>query len=287
MALDYEMLMGLGPRETLQDLTRRDTMLYALGVGAAADAPTDRSELQFVYEDGLRALPTMAGIMAYPGFWAKDPKYGLDWPKVLHGEQSVEIHRPLPVEGRIRGVTTIDEIYDKGADKGAILYETRKIYDADDEHVATCRRSLFLRGDGGFGGRADGAPRPHPSPNRDPDLSATATTRHDQALLYRLSGDYNPLHADPDVAAGAGFRAPILHGMATYGVAGRVLLKALCANDPARLKRLDARFSSPVYPGETLQVEIWREGKGRAAYRARVLERDVIVLQNGDMEFGD
>ena len=287
MPLDYDMLMGLEPIETLQDLTRRDTMLYALGVGAAAEAPTDRSELQFVYEDGLKALPTMAVVMAYPGFWAMEPKYGLTWQKLLHGEQSTEIHRPLPVEGRLRGVTAIDAIYDKGAEKGAVMYHSRKIYDGAGEHVATCRQSSFLRADGGFGGSSEGAPQPHPIPDRAPDLTLTATTRPDQALLYRLSGDYNPLHADPDVATGAGFKAPILHGLGTYGVVGRVLLKALCANEPALLKRLDVRFSSPVYPGETLQADVWREGEGRAAFRARVLERDVTVLQNGYMEFGD
>jgi acyl dehydratase len=288
MALNYDFLMGLEPIVVRQTLTVRDTILYALGVGAAADAPTDPAELRFVYEDGLKALPTMAVVLGYPGFWAKDPKYGLDWRKALAGEQSIELHRPLPVAADIRGVTTIDEIYDKGAAKGAVVYSSRKIYDEGaGELLATVRSALFLRGDGGFGGKSEGAPVPHPIPQRAADVVARRGTRPEQALIYRLSGDLNPLHADPAVAAQAGFRAPILHGMATYGVAGRAALQVLCDNIPERLRRFDARLTSPVYPGETLEVEIWREGGGRAALRVRVIERDVTVLQNGLIEFGD
>ena len=288
MALDYAFLMGLPPMETRHEYAWRDTILYALGVGAASEAPLDESELRFVYEEGLQALPSMAVVLAYPGFWAKDPKYGITWQKLLHGEQMVTLHKPLPVEGKLLGVTTIDEIYDKGADKGAIIYSTRRIYDqAGGDLLATVGQSGFLRADGGFGGKAEGAPKPHPTPERAPDETVRLPTRADQALLYRLSGDYNPLHADPAVATQAGFPVPILHGLCTYGVAGRAVLKALCDNRPERLKRLDVRFSSPVFPGETLEVDLWREGDGRAAYRARVLERNVIVLQNGYAEFGD
>lgn len=286
MAFDYDYLMGLPPMETRQTLTGRDTILYALGVGAALDAPTDPAELQFVYEAGLKALPTMAVVLAYPGFWAKEPKYGLTWQKSLQGEQSIELHRPLPVEASLRGVTTIDEIYDKGPEKGAVLFSSRRIYDdASDELIATVRQCSFLRGDGGFGGRSDGAPQPHPVPDRAPDAVVRLRTRPEQALIYRLSGDDNPLHADPVVAAQGGFPAPILHGLATYGFAGRAALKALCDNQPERLRRFDVRFSSPVFPGEELDVAIWREGRGRAALRARAVQRDVVVLQNGYIEF--
>jgi acyl dehydratase len=288
MALDYDFLMGQPPMINRQVLTARDTILYALGVGAAMDAPTDPEELRFVYESGLKALPTMAVVLAYPGFWAGDPKYGLAWQKILHGEQSIELHRTLPVEGTLRGETTIDAIYDKGADKGAILYSSRRITDeATGELIATARQSTFLRGDGGFGGQSEGAPQPHPTPAREPDVTLRMVTREGQALVYRLSGDANPLHIDPEVAVRAGFPRPIFHGLGTYGVVGRAALKALCGNQPERLKRFDARFSSPVYPGETLDVAIWREGPGRAALRARAVERDLVVLQNGYVEFED
>lgn len=286
MPLDYARIMGFEPFETIHNLTVRDTILYALGVGVGAEAPTDPEELKYVYEDRLQALPTMAVVLAYPGFWARDPKYGLTWQKLLHGEQSIEIHRPLPVEGRLRGVTRIDEIYDKGADKGAVLFSSREIYGEDGERLATCRQSTFLRADGGFGGRSDGAPRPHPIPDRAPDLTVRAATRPDQALIYRLSGDDNPLHIDPAVAAEGGFERPILHGLAAFGVVGRALLKALCDDQPGQMKTLDVRFSSPVYPGDVFEIDIWREGDGQAAFRARVPARGVVAQQNGRVAFG-
>lgn len=289
MALDYDRLMGMAPMETRHELSRRDTMLYALGVGAALGGPTDPGELQFVYEDGLKALPTMAAVLAYPGFWAKDPRYGLTWQKILHGEQSIELHRELPVEGVLRGVTSIDEIYDKGAAKGALMLSSRRIYnEADGDLIATVRQSSFLRGDGGFGGGPGGAvPAPRALPDRPADILLQMLTRPEQALIYRLSGDYNPLHADPAVATQGGFPAPILHGLATYGVAGRGVLRALCGNDSTRLRRYDVRFSSPVFPGETLALEIWREGPGEAAMRARVVERDLQVLGAGYVQFDE
>jgi acyl dehydratase len=288
MPFDYQKLMASPPLESVHDLTSRDTILYALGVGVAAKDATDPAELQYVYEEGLKALPTMAVVLAYPGFWLQQPQYGVNWRKVLHGEQSIEIHRaPLAPAGKFRGVTTMDEIYDKGADKGAVLFSSRRIYAQSGEHIATARQSTFLRGDGGFGGKADGAPKPHPLPDRAPDLNVRASTFLSQALLYRLSGDYNPIHADPKAARQGGFDRPILHGLATYGVVGRALVKAVCGDAPERFRRMDVRFSSPVYPGETFEIDIWREGAGKAAFRVRVAERDVVVLQNGYMEYGD
>ncbi len=288
MPLDYSKVMALPPIETRQQWTFRDTILYALGVGVASEVCTDHGELQYVYEAGLKTLPTMVVALAYPGFWLQRPEYGATWPMVLHGEQSIEIHRsPLPVEGGFYGVTTIDEIFDKGAQKGAILLSTRRIYSDVGEHVATTRQSSFLRGDGGFGGRSDGAPKPHALPDREPDYSIKAPTRIDQALLYRLSGDYNPVHADPEIAMQGGFDRPILHGLATYGVVGRALTKSLCDDIPERFRRMDARFASPVFPGETFEIDVWRETPGAASFRARVIERDIVVLNNGYLEFGD
>lgn len=288
MPLNYDRLMNFAPIESIHEYTTRDTILYALGVGIGAERPTDPCELQYVYEDGLRALPTMAVVLAHPGFWAKDPKYGLTWQRLLHGEQSIQIHLPLPTAARVRGVTSIDEIYDKGADKGAVLYSSRRIFmDVTGDHLATVTQSMFLRADGGFGGRADGAPKPHPVPNRPADLTVQVATPVNQALLYRLSGDFNPLHVDPKFAAEAGFNQPILHGLAAYGMVGRALIRELCDDVPGRLCRLDVRFSSPVYPGETLLIEIWREGSRRASFTVRAAKREVIVQQNGYAEFND
>lgn len=285
MAFAYDRLLTF-TREIEQRYTVRDTLLYALGTGAGIDADAP-AKLRFVYEDGLQALPTMSTVLAAPGFWQCEEQFGIDWRRVLHGEQSVTMHRPLPVEGHVAAQLKVDAIYDKGAGKGALLYSTRELYDrATGDHLATIRQGSFLRGNGGQGGLTEGAPAPHPVPaDRAPDLSVTLPTRPEQALIYRLSGDYNPLHADPAVAAAAGFAAPILHGLAAYGLVGRAVLGALCDDDGARLKRLDVRFSSPVYPGETIVTDIWQDAPGRASVRARVAERDTVVLNNGYAEY--
>ncbi|KTE84481.1 MaoC family dehydratase [Sphingopyxis sp. HXXIV] len=276
MAIDPDYLLSMPPIVTRQVLTPRDTILYALGIGA--------TELDFLFEERLKALPTMAVTLGYPGFIWRDPALGANWQKILHGEQSTILHAPLPVEGEIVGSTVVEALYDKGADKGALAMVTREIHDGAGTHLATSRSMTFLRGDGGFGGSAEGVPAPHAIPDRAPDAVVTLTTAANQALIYRLSGDLNPLHIDPDVARAGGFEAPILHGLATYGVIGRALLAARCGNEPARLKRLDGRFSSPVTPGETIETSIWDEEGGKLAFRARVVERDKIVFTNGYAE---
>lgn len=286
MPIDYERLMRLPSRITRQTYTQRDTILYALGIGAGQDLSRNPDELKFVYEIGLEALPTMAVVLAYPGFWQKEPGYRLTWQKILHGDQSIVLHRPLGAAGVVRGETTIDAIYDKGSDKGALLCSRREIYDdATGGHLATVRQSSFLRADGGFGGPGGKAPPPAAIPDRPPDMRELMGTRTEQALIYRLSGDDNPLHADPRVAAAADFERPILHGLCTYGFAGRALVRRLCGYVPAKLLRMDARFSSPVFPGETIRIDIWDLADGRANFRASATERDRVVIDNGYAEY--
>lgn len=285
MPFDYDTLMRWPIPERRQSYDKRDTMLYALGAGAAQQ--DEEADLRFVYEKGLVALPTMAVVLGNSA-WMREPGTGIDMVKLLHGEQSLTLHRPLPVEGTLVSHSKVEEIYDKGADKGAVMYTSRKLVDAaSGELVATIGSAVFLRGNGGFGGKADGPHRPHPAPDgsREPDIRVSMPTRRDQVFLYRLSGDYNPLHADPAVAKRAGFERPILHGLCSYAIAGRAILRAFCGNDPARLKRLDVRFSNPVLPGETLEVEIWREGPGQAAFRVKIAGRGKIALNNGYAEF--
>lgn len=277
MPLDPEKLLGLPPVETRQHLTPKDVMLYALGIGA--------DELAFTYEENLLALPTMASVIASPGFVWRDPSYGVDWKRLLHGETSLEIHAPLPVEGELLGRTAITSLYDKGAEKGAIAYQTRTITDATGRMLATVRNASFLRGDGGFGGNSNGQPVPNPVPERTADLVRRLPTAINQAMLYRLSGDFNPIHADPEAARAGGFPRPILHGLCSFGIAGRAVLGMLCGNAPHRLRRIDVRFSSPVFPGETIETQIWHVGNGTAAFRATVPERNVVVLNNGYVEF--
>jgi len=286
MAIDVEKLMSW-PFEAIEhSYTERDTILYALGLGFGAD-PMDEEQLRFVFEEpALSALPTMAVVLAYPGFWVRDPESGIDWVKILHGEQGLTLHAPLPASGTVVATTKVTQILDKGADKGAIIYTSRTISDlATGQKLATVRASAFGRGDGGFGGPTGPSPEPHPIPEREPDEVCDLPTLPQAALIYRLSGDYNPLHASPTVARDAGFERPILHGLCTYGVAGHAILKTQCGYDPAKLKSMDLRFSAPVYPGETIRTEMWREG-GVVAFRARALERGIVVLNNGRAEVG-
>jgi len=260
--------------------TEKDTILYALGLGCGSD-PGEPDDLKFVYEQGLLALPTMAVVLASPGNWLGSKESTVDYTKVLHGEQYLTLHRPLPAAGKVVGRGRIVDLLDKGKDKGAVLYAERTIIDkASGAPIATMTSAAMLRGDGGFGGKPGPQPAPHPTPERAPATHVDIKTHPNSALIYRLSGDWNPLHADPKVAAAGGFKTPILHGLCTYGVAGRAIVRACCGNDPSRLKSLQVRFSSPVFPGETIRTEMWPAG-GEVAFRARVVERDVVVLNNG------
>jgi acyl dehydratase len=287
MAIDYARLMNWRFPPVRHTLTRNDCILYALGVGLGFD-PLDAAQLRFLYEDRLAALPTMAAVLAYPGYWVKDPATGIDWLRVVHGEQAITLHRPLPVEGELVGRSRVTGIVDKGAGKGAVLYSERRISDAaTGELYATLAMSAFCRGDGGFA-KPGGAPSgpgwaAHPIPERAADAICDLPTVPQQALLYRLNGDYNPLHADPAVARAAGFERPILHGLCTLGIAGHALLRTCCDYDPARMRSLALRFSAPVFPGETIRTEMWRDG-GIVSFRARAVERDVVVLNNGRAE---
>lgn len=285
MTIDYQRLKNWPFEDVVQRYTFKDSILYALGVGLGEN-PVDPQELKFLYEDGLKALPTLAVVLSRPGFWVRDPRSGVDWKKVLHGEQGLILHRPLPPEGELSARTKIEEIVDKGPGKGALIYSSRTLVDTTTrEPICTLTSTTFCRGDGGFGGPSGPSPAPRSIPERAPDLTCDLPTSRRAALIYRLSGDYNPLHVDPAVAKAAGFHEPILHGLGTYGVAGHALLRVLCDYDPSRLSRMDVRFSSPVFPGETIRTEIWRTGAGQAAFRSRVVQRDVVVLNNGYAEY--
>ena len=288
MTFDPEKILKLPPIETMAEHNVRDVILYALGVGVGIESATSAETLQFVYEENIDVLPTMATVLASPGFWAKEPRYGIDWKRVLHGEQFIQFHKPLPVEGVLASVINIEDIYDKGPDKGAVMYSRREIYDSrSGDHLATERKSAFLRGDGGKGGRTDASPPVHPVPERPSDIQVAMPTREDQALLYRLSGDYNPLHIDPDIAEQAKFPVPILHGLCTYGVAGRALLRELAKGNVSKLNSMSCRFSAPVYPGETIVTEIWKLERGLASFQCRVAEREVLVLTHGRAGYSD
>ena len=283
MPIDYEKLMGwrFEPIEhTYQD---KDTILYALGVGFGTNV-TDDNELGFLYEDNLVAMPTMASVLATPGFWLKDPETGVDWKQVLHGEQFLAVHKPLPTAGTVTGELRVTNLIDKGADKGAVLFLERILYDnATGDLLCTLSATTMLRGDGGFGGPEGKVPKPASIPDREPDLVCDLPTLTQAAAIYRLCGDRNPLHIDPAVAAAAGFDRPILHGLCTYGVACHAILKSVCDYRPEAVRSFNVRFSAPVYPGETIRTQIWKQERS-LAFRASVVERDVVVLNNGSAE---
>ena len=286
MAIDYQALKNWRIGDIDHHYTQRDVMLYALGVGIGAD-PVDPAQLRFVYEEGLCVLPSFALVMGYPGFWIRDPTIGVDWTKVLNVEQGIVMHRPLPTGGHVIGRNRVEEIFDKGADKGALVYTSRDVVDAQSgQLLCQVTQTIMCRGDGGFGGPAMQTPRPTaPVPDTPPTMFFDMKTLPQAALIYRLSGDYNPLHADPQVARSVGFAQPILHGAALFGIATYSLLRLLCNGMPAGLKQMNVRFSSPVYPGETVRTELWKTGAGQAVFRARVLERNVVALNGGTARF--
>ena len=280
MNIDYQRLLDWSLPEVRQTYTVRDSQRYALAVGLGAD-PLDTRQLPFVYEQDPRALPMQAVVLGYPGFWMKDPATGVDWVRLVHAEQGLRLHRPLPASGEVIGRTRVVGINDKGPGKGAIVYSQRTLHDAaSDALIATLDSSTFCRGDGGCGGSDAPPMRLAPTPERAPDAVCELPTLPQQALLYRQCGDFNPLHADPDVARAAGFERPILHGLCTFAVAGHALLRTLCDYDPARLTELQVRFSAPVYPGETLRTEIWSDADA-VAFRTLAVERNVVVLSHG------
>jgi acyl dehydratase len=281
--LDYEKLMALELAPIEHSYGAKDVMLYALGVGLGQD-PTDEDQLRFVYEKNLQVLPTFAVVLGYSPYSFRRPELGITWSHVVHGEHGLRLHKPIPVQGTVIGQVRILDVVDKGEDRGALIYSERTITDkASGDLLATITQTTFCRADGGFGGPKRDTPPPHQIPVRAPDAICNLPTRPEAALIYRLSGDINPLHAEPAFAQAAGYPRPILHGLATFGVAGHALLKAMCGYDPARLTAMSCRFSAPVYPGETIRTEMWRDG-AVVSFRARVIERDVIVINNGRAE---
>jgi acyl dehydratase len=283
MAIDYDIIKSWRIAPVRQRYERRDTIIYNLGIGAGALEKLGDADLTLVWEDRLRALPTMVAVLAQNAYWFDDPRTGFTWEHSVHGEQSIEWHAPLPPEGDVISHCQVEELFDKGIGRGALLVTRRTLVsEPSGIELATIRQTVFFRRDGGFGGTAI-APKPRPVPNGAPHLRRSLVTRPEQAILYRLSGDRFPLHIDPAFARRGGFEEPILHGLCTYGVAGAAIVDALCHGDGNRLRRLDARFSAPAFPGERIDTSIWRLGPNEASYRCLVGDR--IVIDNGYARF--
>lgn len=279
MPLIYDELMATTVVDLPLSYSDTEAILYAMSVGLGRD-PLDTRELPYVYEHGphLRIVPTFASVLVPDMF---PPDLGWDFNQVLHAEQRMQIYRPLPAAADLLITKRVVGAYDWGPRKGAlVLFEAEGRLVSDDTVLFTLGCTVMARGDGGFGGPPGKGPKPHRVPRREPDLSCDSETRKDQALLFRLTGDRNPLHADPAVAARGGFEAPILHGMCTYGVACHAILKTICDYDYTLIESFEARFSAPVLPGDTITTDMWQDGNV-ISFRCTVKERDSVVLRNG------
>ena len=289
MAIDPSAI-GAVTEPKIYDWTERDTLLYALGVGAGT------GDLAYTTENShdipQQVLPTFA-VICCMGFAAAPLVGSFNWGMLLHGSQEIRLSAPLPASGSLSVVAEVADIQDKGAGKNAIhILRARGTAPATGAQVAATLTTLVIRGDGGFGGQPGQRAAAPEFPDREPDARIALPTRDDQALIYRLSGDRNPLHSDPWFAREmAGFPTPILHGLCTYGVAGRALLAELAGGQAARLTAVAARFSAPVFPGETLTTSIWRTESGRAVYRTEASGPDGsntrVVLDDGVAHYTD
>ncbi len=279
MTIDYDRLMNFDIPEISQTYGPEEVARYGLSVGLGQD-PMNLRQLAYVgaRSDDCRVMPAIVNVLGHPGFWLSDPATGVNAVRIVHGEQGMTIHNTIPLEGTVIAKTRVTGLVDKGEGKGALLYYEKLVRDAGtDTHLATCRGTTFLRGDGGFGGPDGPVRQPHQLPNSAPDHVFEAPTRPEQALHYRWNGDPNPLHLDPRIAQQAGFDRPILHGLCSFGCAAHALLAVLCDYEAERFGAMDARFTAHVFPGETLRTEIWKDG----SFRTRAVERDTVVIGNG------
>ncbi|MDH3640689.1 MAG: MaoC/PaaZ C-terminal domain-containing protein [Gammaproteobacteria bacterium] len=286
---DVEEALSKESEELPGDYSDRDSLLYAVAIGMGRD-PLDPKELEYVCETvGSRVVPTAATVLARtrrPGGGGMGGSLmgKMNFALMLHGEQRLQIHQPIPTAAEILVSGGTTGVYDKGEGRGALLTNETTVKLADGSPLYTLGSTLFFRGDGGFGGQAEGAPVPHPLPDREPDAVCEMPGRKDQAMVYALCGDRNPLHRDPEFAKKAGFDVPILHGLCSYGIACHAVLKTMLDYDQTRMTGFDVRFSSPVFPGETQVVEMWKDD-GVISFRVRLKERDVVSINNGKCTF--
>jgi acyl dehydratase len=270
-------------------LRPRDAMLYALSIGVGSD-PLDEGQLRFAHElgGGPQVLPTMALVLGWPGLWFMDPATGIDGAAVVNGEQRLQLHAPIPLDTPLTARNRVVAVTDKGPGRGTLVHLARElVVQASGALVARVDSTLFCRNDGGCGSAGEAPPRVAlPGHGRDPDVTVDMPTLPQAALLYRLNGDLHPLHADPAAARAAGFDRPLLHGLATLGVACHALLATLCNYQAGRLLAMGARFTAPVYPGDTLSLEIWQAGAA-IRFRGWVRSRGVLALDDGTAHLTD
>jgi acyl dehydratase len=282
MPIDVKAVVGREMEAIPFAWTQRDVILYALGVGVGVGvSPVDENVLRYTYEKDLKVLPSYGVVPAFPALTGifGVPGFDINPMMILHGEQETEILcEEIPTDADTKTTSRVLNVYDKG--KGALIVLEAVTSTADGRDLFRNTFGIFVRGEGGFGGES-GPPPGNEAPEREPDHTLEYPTMSHQAILYRLSGDYNPLHIDPEFAAFGGFDKPILHGLCTYGNCVRGAVDAVCGGDPTRLASIKARFASPVMPGETIAVDLWKEDDKAFILRARVKERGVDVVKNG------
>ena len=277
MPIDPQKALGAKLGEGKYSWTKDQVILYHLGVGAGVP-PTDRGELEYTYEKNLKVLPSYGVVPTFGaiGSIGSIPGLSFNFAMLLHGEQDVEIHQPIPVEATVTNSGRVAGIFDKG--KAALVVLEVKTIDEAGKPLFTNRFSLFLRGEGGFGG--DSGPKAgNEAPTRTPDGVITSTTLPQQALIYRLSGDKNPLHADPDFAKMGGFDKPIIHGLCSYGVVCKAIVDKVLGGDVTKVARYQARFAGVGFPGETYLTSYWQEGD-KILIQAKSKERDAAIITN-------
>ncbi|ROT97378.1 3-alpha,7-alpha,12-alpha-trihydroxy-5-beta-cholest-24-enoyl-CoA hydratase [Altererythrobacter sp. FM1] len=261
-----------------QSYSARDAILYALATGYATQ-PLDPLHLRYLYENSLTTAPTFANVLGYPGLWMNDPRVEIDWVKMLHAEHRMTLHRSLPPAASTVSTNRVTGLRDLGPRGAMVHYQTDITLADEGEPLATLITSVIARGDGGCGDWGDAPPSLERVPERNPDATIELATSKMQPLLYRLSGDLHPIHIDPAVSSAAGLRRPLLHGLATKGMAGYALLRQFCDLDAKRLMSMAVRFTRPVMPGDVLRFEFWGEAPGRIQFRAvAVNEGDAPVL---------
>jgi acyl dehydratase len=279
VTISYPAILNHRPDAQTWSFDDRDAILYALCLGLGGD-PVNAVTLPFVYEKHLKVVPTLPTVLA----WVAQPTFtalGVDALTALHGEQKIELHRTMTVPVTLIVQGRVLDVYDKGDGRGALVVTQHVLSDAHHgDAIATLTTTCFARAQGGCGGSVHAPPAPHVVPSRPPDRTLDIVTPPDLALLYRLTGDRNPIHTEPAIARAAGFDRPLLHGLCSFGISCRAVLEVYAEFDPACIASVQARFAAPVFPGETLTIDLWRDNDV-VSFEGRVQARGVTVLKNG------
>lgn len=282
MSLDYQKLMSWPFPAVTRTYTQADSIAFARGFGAGASAAMQAEDAAFIGpSESIKALPMMAVALADGEFWQQNPATGIVWQQIVHAQEAVRIHRPLSVAGSVVITQKIKDLFDRGAEKGAVMVQEQLISDPDGQPLATIEVTTVLRGNGGFGGEPQNSSRPEPFPERPADAVLDVATPVEPDTLFRLSADI----AVASQAVGGDKPRAMIRGVGCFGLAGRGVLKMACGNEPSRLRAFSVRYAGPMFTGETMRIELWNLREGYAVFRMQAVERQQPVLSHGYVEF--